>query len=237
MLNFVLCDDNVKVLDKLSVMLETIFIKNDLDAKISFKTTNEDDLLNFTISNIIDVLILDIDLKSKNNGIELANTIREYNKDCYIIFITAHSEYVFLAYKCKTFDYICKPITKQRLQETILRLFNDLENKKQINYIKVSNKNILINSNEIDYIKRDGMKLVFYTKDKSYEMYSSFSKLQNKLPTNFIRCHKSFIANVNNISKLELNSNLIYFNNMSTCDIGPKYKNDLLKGVDLNGNT
>ena len=237
MLNFVLCDDNVKVLDKLSVMLETIFIKNDLDAKISFKTTNEDDLLTFTMSNIIDVLILDIDLKSKNNGIELANTIREYNKDCYIIFITAHSEYVFLAYKCKTFDYICKPITKQRLQETILRLFNDLENKKQINYIKVSNKNILINSNEIDYIKRDGMKLVFYTKDKSYEMYSSFSKLQNKLPTNFIRCHKSFIANVNNISKLELNSNLIYFNNMSTCDIGPKYKNDLLKGVDPNGNT
>ena len=237
MLNFVLCDDNVKVLDKLSVMLENIFIKNDLDAKISFKTTNEDDLLTFTMSNIIDVLILDIDLKSKNNGIELANTIREYNKDCYIIFITAHSEYVFLAYKCKTFDYICKPITKQRLQETILRLFNDLENKKQINYIKVSNKNILINSNEIDYIKRDGMKLVFYTKDKSYEMYSSFSKLQNKLPTNFIRCHKSFIANVNNISKLELNSNLIYFNNMSTCDIGPKYKNDLLKGVDLNGNT
>ena len=123
MLNFVLCDDNVKVLDKLSIMLENIFIKNDLDAKIAFKSTHEDELLNFTMSNTIDVLILDIDLKSKNNGIDLANTIREYNKDCYIIFITAHSEYVFLAYKCKTFDYICKPITKQRLQEAILRLF------------------------------------------------------------------------------------------------------------------
>ena len=38
MLNFVICDDNLNILEKLSQMLEKIFIKNDYEAKITFKS-------------------------------------------------------------------------------------------------------------------------------------------------------------------------------------------------------
>ena len=34
MINFVLCDDNVRILNKLEKMLESIFIKNNLSGKI-----------------------------------------------------------------------------------------------------------------------------------------------------------------------------------------------------------
>ena len=236
MLNFVICDDNLTVLNKLSHMLESIFMKNDLEAKIAFKTTKDTELISYLKENPIDVLILDINLHSKFNGLEIANLVRKKNKDFYIIFTTAHSEFVFLAYKCKTFDYLCKPITKERLEETILRLFDDIQdsisNKK---YIRLDNKNTIIDENEVQYIKRDGMKVIFHTDSRDYEVYSSFTKLQNKLPNNFVRCHKSFIANVNNITRLEPAYNLIYFKNDNTCYIGPKYKNDFMKGVKLYG--
>lgn len=236
MLNFVICDDNLTVLNKLSHMLESIFMKNDLEAKIAFKTTKDTELISYLNENPIDVLILDINLHSKFNGLEIANLVRKKNKDFYIIFTTAHSEFVFLAYKCKTFDYLCKPITKERLEETILRLFDDIQdsisNKK---YIRLDNKNTIIDENEVQYIKRDGMKIIFHTDSRDYEVYSSFTKLQNKLPNNFVRCHKSFIANVNNITRLEPAYNLIYFKNDNTCYIGPKYKNDFMKGVKLYG--
>lgn len=123
MLKFVLCDDNKNTLNQLSIMLESIFLKNDLEAEIVFKSHTESELLNYIENNTIDVLILDIQLSTKSTGIDIANKIREHNKDCYIIFTTAHSEFVFLAYQCKTFDFICKPITKERLEETVLRLF------------------------------------------------------------------------------------------------------------------
>lgn len=236
MLNFVICDDNLTVLNKLSHMLESIFMKNDLEAKIAFKTTKDTELISYLKENPIDVLILDINLHSKFNGLEIANLVRKNNKDFYIIFTTAHSEFVFLAYKCKTFDYLCKPVTKERLEETILRLFDDIQdsisNKK---YIRLDNKNTIIDENEVQYIKRDGMKVIFHTDSRDYEVYSSFTKLQNKLPNNFVRCHKSFIANVNNITRLEPAYNLIYFKNDNTCYIGPKYKNDFMKGVKLYG--
>lgn len=48
------------------------------------------------------------------NGIELVNKICTTNKVMYVIFTTAHLEYGILAYKCKTFDFLPKPITSER---------------------------------------------------------------------------------------------------------------------------
>ena len=111
MLNFVICDDNLNLLDKLSKILENIFVKNEFDAQIVLKTDNTDTLLDFVNSTKTDVLILDINLKSNKSGLDIAKAVREKNKDIYIIFTTAHLEYAMLAYKVKTFDYIAKPIT------------------------------------------------------------------------------------------------------------------------------
>ena len=57
---------------------------------------------------------------------EVAQKIRETNKEMYLIFTTAHLEYAMIAYKVKTFDYIAKPLTLERLEETVERLFNDI---------------------------------------------------------------------------------------------------------------
>lgn len=232
MLKFLICDDNKNTLDCLSKMLEGIFVKNDLNAKIVYETTCANEVLSYIKDNSIDVFVLDINLKSDITGIDIAKQIRVNDKDCYIIFTTGHSEFVFMAYKLKTFDYLCKPISKDCLEDTILRLFNDLHSSTLCRkYIKLDNKNTLIDKNEIDYIKRNGMKIIFQTNSKAYETYSSFIKLQPQLPNNFVRCHKSYIANINNITKLEPSSNLIYFKNNTTCDIGPKYKENFMKEV------
>ena len=232
MLKFLVCDDNKNTLNSLSKMLEDIFIKNDLNAKIVYKAKDDNDVLTYVKENPVDVFILDIQLKSNMNGLDLAKQIRKNNKNSYFIFVTGHSEFVFMAYKIKTFDYLCKPISKESLEDTILRLFDDIYgNTSCKKYIKLDNKNTLIDENEVDFLKSDGMKVIFQTNSNIYETYSSFAKLQQQLPNNFVRCHKSFIVNIKNIAKLEPASNLIYFKNNQTCDIGPKYKENFLKEV------
>lgn len=126
MLNFVLCDDNNIILSKLSKMLESIFIKNNLSAEVGFTSTKSDKIIEYLSNNKVDVLLLDIDLKSDMSGLEIANLIRKENKSIYIIFTTGHLEYGLVAYKYKTFDYLSKPITLERLEETVLRLFEDI---------------------------------------------------------------------------------------------------------------
>lgn len=235
MLNFAICDDNINFLDKFSIILENIFMKYNYDAQIGFKTSNPDELLDYVDENKTNVLILDINLKSNKSGLEIASEVREKDKNIYFIFTTAHLEYAMMAYKFKTFDYLAKPITADKFEETIVRLFEDINGTPK-RYIKIDNKKTIIDENEVLYIKRDGMKLIFHTKNRDYETYSSFNKIQSSLPDNFIRSHKSFIVNVNNIENLNCVDNTIFFDNNSICDIGPKFKKELIEEVKNRGN-
>ncbi len=235
MLNFVICDDNLNILDRLEKMLDTIFCKNDFEAQVAFSSDNTEEVLNYISSNKVDVAMLDINLKSNKTGIELAKEIRKINKNIYIIFTTGHLEYAMIAYKVKTFDYIAKPINYDRLEETIIRLFEDVTSMPK-RYLKIDNKNTLVDESEVQYIKRDGMKLVFHTNSRDYDTYSSFNKFQDKLPENYIRCHKSYIANINQIKDVEPVSGTITFKSGDTCDIGPKYKSDLMEVLNNYGN-
>lgn len=228
MLNFVICDDNLNILDRLEKMLENVFTKNNFDASICLKTDDTNALIDFISNNKIDVVMLDINLNSNKNGLELAKAIRNINKDCYLIFTTAHLEYVMLAYKYKTFDYLAKPLTYDRLEETIKRLYDDINGLPK-KYLKIDNKNTIVDESEIQYIKRDRMKLIFHTASRDYDTYSSFNKFQDRLPSNYKRCHKSCIANISQIKDVDPVSSIITFKDGSTCEIGPKYKSDLME--------
>ena len=225
MLNFVICDDNASILNRLEKMLESIFINNNLSGQVAFSTTNPDKLLNYIEKNSIDVVILDIDLKTKLSGMDIANIIRQRNKKSYIIFTTAHLEYSMVAYKYKTFDFLAKPITTERLEETILRLFDDISYSENY-FIKLNSRSGYINSNDILFIQKQGKKAIFKTTENDFELNSSFSSILNRLPNNFIRCHKSYIVNLNKISHVQSN-NIIFFENNPNiqCQIGPKYEN------------
>ena len=235
MLNFVICDDNINILDRLEKLLENIFTKHNYAATVTYKSDNADDILVYMSKNIVDVVLIDINLKSNKSGLQLAEEIRKMNKNSYIIFTTGHLEYAMVAYKYKTFDYIAKPITADRLEETVVRLFDDI-NSSPKKYLKIDNKNTLIDEAEVSYIKRDGMKLIFHTNTRDYDTYSSFNKFQDKLPNNYIRCHKSFIANINHIKEVEPVSGTITFKDDSTCYIGPKYKSNLMEVLKNYGN-
>ena len=228
MLNFVVCDDNSAVLDKLSKMLEAIFINNNIDAKIGLKSLTPYDVINYVENNKVDVLILDINLKSETSGCDVANIVRKKNKDLYIIFTTGHLEYALLAYKYKTFDYLPKPIVEEKLEETILRLIDDI-NRSPAKFIRLNNNKTIINQNDVNYIKKDGMKLVFCTDTRTYEVYSSFNKIKNCLPENFVRCHKSYIANIQKIHDINYVKNTILFSHNDSCSIGVKYKNNIME--------
>ena len=176
------------------------------------------------------MLFLDINLKNKLTGLDIAEQIRKKNKNIYIIFITGHLEYALVAYKYKTFDYIPKPFVSERLELTISRLFEDIKSNVS-NFIKVGNSQMLIRENDVLYIKKDNMKLTYHTQFQDYSSYIAFNKIEKTLPRNFVRCHKSYIVNIDCINTIDTIKNYIYLYNNDVCPIGPKYKNNLLEVI------
>ena len=228
MLNFVLCDDNPSAIDKLSKMLNSIIISHNLKGQITFSTNNPNELLKYVQTHQTHVLLLDIDLKTSTSGLELAEKIRKVDKNIYIIFVTGHFEFGLVAYKYKTFDFLQKPLTKERFEETILRLYSDILGNKT-KYIQLNNNKTVIKESSIRFIKKDGMKVIFHTDTRDYETYSSFNKISAMLPYNFVRCHKSYIVNMAKITDVDMTDNTITFTRNDKCFIGPKYKNDFME--------
>ena len=230
MLNFILCDDNQSILNRLEKMVESILINNELSGQVAYSTTNPNNLIKYIEFNPFDVVILDIDLKSEKSGMDIANLIRKRNKKAYIIFSSAHLEYLMVAYKYKTFDFLPKPMTLERLKETILRLFDDISASNNT-FFKVNNKNGYINSNDIFFIEKHGKKAIVKTSIGDYSLNSSFSDILNRLPNNFVRCHKSYIVNVNKIERVKTDNTVIFKDeDKIQCQIGPKYENLFLRG-------
>ena len=230
MLDFVICDDNQNALSRLCKLLESAFISRNLDAQIVLSTTEPGDLVNYLKHHSVNVVILDIDLKSKVSGLDLANLIRKQDKNVYIIFTTGHLEYGLIAYKYKTFDYLPKPVTPERLLDTIDRLVDDIFGD-DTKFVRLDNNKTIIKQDGIQYIQKDGMKVIFHTDTRDYESYSSFKKILPQLPNQFVQCHKSYIVNTKKITDIDVLNNAIFLNNNENikCYIGPKYKNQLME--------
>lgn len=231
MINFAICDDNKLLSSRLKEILESIFFKFNYDAKVEFCSDNAEEFLNYTLSHKeLDVLFLDIDLNSDINGIDMAKIIRKNNKLIYFIFITGHFEYIVSAYDCKTFAYIQKPFSYKKIEETIVRLFEDITGD-SLDFLAIDHSNKLIKENLVNYLQKEGTRTIYRTDSAVYNTYGSFNKIEQTLPNNFVRCHKSFIVNMKKINGVDFKSNTIFLGNNGKCEcfIGPKYKKHFLE--------
>ena len=218
-MNIAICDDELHVLKAIAKITEATIISNDFDAQVSLVTTNQDLIYEGIEKHEIDVLFLDVDFNNGGmNGIEFALELRKINKVFKLIFMTAHFEYAMLSFKCKTFDYIMKPIDNAKIINILNRLVADVPNT-ELGLFKV-NKDYTVRTKDILFIERNKSKSTIYTKDNTYETCSSLNTLEHDLPQNFVRIHRSYIINKEQICRISKEDKSIYFNENLSCPLG-----------------
>ncbi|MCG5102102.1 response regulator [Oceanobacillus alkalisoli] len=74
-----------------------------------------------------DVVFLDIDM-TPVNGMEIAEKILEKLPDVILVFVTAYEAYAVNAFELNATDYIVKPLKFERLELTVNRIKNQLQN-------------------------------------------------------------------------------------------------------------
>lgn len=79
-----------------------------------------EDLLVFLKSNPVNMVFLDIEMPGRS-GMQLAEEIRELNAGISVVFVTAFTQYAVEAFELSAFDYLLKPVSKERLMKTLDR--------------------------------------------------------------------------------------------------------------------
>lgn len=192
-----------------------------------------------------DLLILDISLEGRLDGINLAKQINEI-RPVPIIFATSHEdkETIRLALQQKPFAYLVKPIEAGSLQAAIELAFhhfhdttpsqeNDISEDFVMNdclFIKAGGKLQKVNLKEILWIEvAEDRYCELSTTHKKYHMRTSLQQLSDKLdPRLFMRIHRAFIINLQAIESIDETDNYVEIHGRSI-SIGSTYKADLMK--------
>lgn len=224
-LRSVIVDDNE--LDRLTL---SGLLKGYSNFEVLRVFTNPIEALGFLMENTIDVLFLDVDMPGMS-GLELR---RKINHIPACIFITDHPEFALDSFELDTLDYLLKPISPERFTHTVLRIeeYIDIQQKavlyeqsKDDSTIEIKNgrQTVIVNINEILYIKAVQNYSVIVTTGHSHYIRATLSNLlkENKL-SSFKRVHKSYAINENQV--ISKTPNNVTINNGELIPIGRTYK-------------
>jgi len=167
-----------------------------------------------------DLVLLDIQMP-KLTGFEVLE-LTEHKP--IIIFTTAYDQYAIKAFESNATDYLLKPFTRERFTEAINKATEKFNNKtndanKIISVLKtIDEKSEIIDRiairsgskihvipvEEIIYFESDGDYVKIHTKEGSHLKEKTMKYFETHLePKKFIRLHRSYIANVEQIQRLE----------------------------------
>lgn len=207
MINIAICDDTIEELEIISSYISKNIKDLDIPFKISSFSEGQDLLehINSSKQNF-DIIFLDIYMKF-SNGMDIARRIRDFDKECKIIFITSSKEHAIDSYDVSALHYILKPINEEKLSNAIKIAIESLN--KENKQVVIMNKkgNYRISYKDILYAESKARVVNIYL--KSSEVISFYSKLEDFFQSlkdeRFLRCHKSFFVNMDYILKIENN--------------------------------
>lgn len=153
-----------------------------------------------------DVAFLDISMPGLT-GMDLAKKI---NKKAIIVFITAYNEFAVEAFTVGSLDYILKPIDPERFYITLQRVREAISQKKgsftHKYTVNIRGSLVPLDISKIIFIEKVPLlkKLQIYLDDnQELRVSGSLEKFEHKLKEHgFIRCHKSFIININKVERI-----------------------------------
>jgi len=160
-----------------------------------------------------DIVILDIHLSGKKDGVDLALYIKE-NYDIPFIFLTAHADKATVE-RAKISNppaYLVKPFTKEELYSSIeVTISNYEQNKTQRQseqpkdhlFIKQKNHFLKLKFDNIIFLKSDHVYIEIFTiQNEKFVLRESLSEFELKLNSDFSRIHRSYLINTNHIQKI-----------------------------------
>lgn len=205
MYRIAICEDELSMAQENETMichiLESCHFRRDIDFAVTSFSTPEPLLAVLRKQpSAFHLLLLDIGL-AQENGVELANRLREWNVDCSIIYITAYSEYALNSFASHPLEYLIKPVDEERLKKAIQWDLQKNYRPEQIT-LPVNGGLRKAGVKDILYAEAVNHKSAVYLPGEVIAVNLSFRDLLSHLPGDtFCRCHHSFAVNLKHVYK------------------------------------
>lgn len=244
MIDIYIYENDTALLSLFSQAIENFILIDELDMNLRLATNHPSDILDKASSSKNTCLFfLNIDLNIDMNGLILAQTIRKLQPLCFIVFITSHSEKIFMTfqYKIEALDFIIKD-TYDKMRSKIHECLLDVVDKYaaansyllKTFVIPLDQRRIIINYNDILFFKTSKYfhKIILYAKTRTIEFPAQLKEVELQLEEPFFRCHRSYLINTTQISEVDFQTGMITMTDGQLCPISSRLKNVLKKKLE-----
>lgn len=215
MLGIAVFDDEKIIVDYVGELIKENL---DVNAKI-YKYTKLEEFKGDCKKGIlqkINAIYIDIKIDSLN-GIEIARKIQQENPKIKIIYMTAYSQYSEAIFKTKPTYLLLKPIKKEQIKKSLERALQEEKQNKSIKTFNIKGKIFNIEVEKIKYIESNKRVVIIYEEDLKRRIYGKLDEIEEMLSSNFVRCHQSYIVNLEYVRELNTHEFVLRTRRNSTC--------------------
>lgn len=204
MLHIHICDDDKHYLEKEQAILNTFAQEHQIQISVTASSSLEElEQYIFSEGNKPDILFLDIEFE-QDTSIRLAEKIGRLLPSCSIAFLTNYLSYATDVYNANHFYYVIKDELESRL-DAILKRYYD---RGQRIILHTKKTEWSFEANDIMYVERARRACyIILANEESKKISLNFEDVAGEFhPPMFIRCHNSFIINLNYLQKYSSNT-------------------------------
>lgn len=212
--------DLLIVEDSLSYSLELEQLCEELGFNVIGTVEDSGSALDAIFSDNPDLILMDIDIKGKLNGLEIGQKIKHLGIP--ILYVTSFGDQFSLrsSSEANTVGYLVKPVSASVLLETLrkivaesfdiekdgeAKLINRSPNARSL-FVQKGGEYKKIFIDQITYVKSEDNYCRFHLVDGSnYMMRVTLSEVEHMTKDlDFLRCHRSYIVNLSMITQVSL---------------------------------
>lgn len=196
-----ICEDDTADQQMLTSLLADYFNHYALSFTVSVFPSSKD-LLRVLPARNFSLLFLDIFL-DKTNGMELARHIRSLGFDVPIIFTTMSRDFAVESYEVNALYYIVKPVTGEKLAAAMKKTVENLTARQHCLEVVSGRETLRVCFQDILYAEAFGNQIILHTLQGDLPTYQSLNTLLKQSGDSFLRCHRSFLVNMDYIKKVD----------------------------------
>ncbi|GFI42788.1 transcriptional regulatory protein YpdB [Lachnospiraceae bacterium] len=202
-----LCDDEERELDIIEDFLTAYLESKELDEYGIERFQSAEELLERIMEKEYnpDLLLLDIFMSGKT-GVEAAEELRRQQCGTFIVFLTTSKEYALEAYGVDALQYLVKPLDRERFFHAMEIVFQQMKKTEEQIVMKVAGGGIRqMKPDEIICCESQKNYQMLYLETEECRVRMTAKELWEMLEhfTQFRRCGRSYILNLNHVISVE----------------------------------
>ena len=203
----------------------------------------------FLNNNPVDLVFLDIEMPGLN-GLDFLNQFP--NRDFFVVFTTAHSNYALNAFKLDALDYLLKPIDGEDLQRAIQKVekavrnelmesrlmaavdkLNEMDGTPKKVKLAYDGKVVFYDPNEIIHCEAEGNYChIYLEKNEKLLLTLKLKDLEELLPVHyFYRIHNSFIINLSKVKAFHKGEGSVEMSNKAMIPVSRHKRMEILNKI------